>query len=477
VSAQALIIGSPNTVSAAPKVPRPTVPPCVVNLFEGVDFGDFSPKTFEYLPPGSCPGPWTKVVLEADWSIDAGVQYDRTANLWLGGANIYFGTTSEPSGRVARSWHVERDLTDYAPLFRSRQPGQADLGNLVNATYTSVLHGSARLLFYQAPSNAPNPALLPSTSRPADMVIPLSASATGGTVAITGSGSPLVRTMTFPRNVERAVLDVVAQSQANDEFWYTCVPNDVSRTLQSCGGTAFRETEISVDRHPAGIAPVYPWIYTGGIDPFLWAPIPGIQTLGFEPYRVEITPFAGMLDDGQPHTLSLSVLNAADNFATTANLLLWLDQGAKVVNGGLSQNTLAAPAPAVNENLHTAADGSVTGTVSVTSDRAFTIAGFIYGSHGRLDTQVTQQVSFSNVQTFNINAATYEQDIVQGTTISSDTSMSGSFVRFTDRRDESWPLSVSLSFTQAADGSATQTTTIQRGSRGSTGRPSATRSA
>src|SRR5437879_2848757 len=66
----------------------------------------------------------------------------------------------------------------------------------------------------------------------------------------------LATTFTLPQNVERAYLDVIAQSQSNDEFWYTCVPNDVTGELQSCGATAFRETEVTVDGQPAGVAPV-----------------------------------------------------------------------------------------------------------------------------------------------------------------------------------------------------------------------------
>ena len=53
-------------------------------------------------------------------------------------------------------------------------------------------------------------------------------------------------------------------------------------------GTGFRETEVKIDGILAGIASIYPWIYTGGIDPGLWRPSPGIQTLSFEPYRVDL---------------------------------------------------------------------------------------------------------------------------------------------------------------------------------------------
>jgi len=67
---------------------------------------------------------------------------------------------------------------------------------------------------------------------------------------------------------------------------------------------------VTIDGTPAGIAPVAPWIFTGGIDPFLWFPLPGVQTLNFIPYRVDLTPFAATLSNGQQHTIALSVCNA-----------------------------------------------------------------------------------------------------------------------------------------------------------------------
>src|SRR5215467_5748637 len=166
-----LVIGSANTAFADPPVPRPDTVPCVVQLFTNVAFNNFSPKFFTFHPPSGCPGPWTKVVLSADFSVQAGRQFDRTAEIWIGGVNVYFGTTSEPSRTVARSWHVERDLTDYTALFNTTQNGRVDLGNLVNSTFTSTLFGTAKLQFY--PLEHKNGA--PET---ADMVLPLASDPT-----------------------------------------------------------------------------------------------------------------------------------------------------------------------------------------------------------------------------------------------------------------------------------------------------------
>src|SRR5262249_36165904 len=179
--------------------------------------------------------------------------------------------------------------------------------------------------------------------------------------------SVLERSFTLPTNIERAYLDVVAQSQAGDEFWMLCVPTDVASRLRSCGGTGFRETEIAIDGQPAGVAPIYPWIYTGGIDPYLWRPIPGVQTLNFIPYRVDLTPFAGILSNGQSHSVSLHVYNANHHFATTASLLLFLDHGARQVTGQVTKNSLQEnPTPDIQVDINTV-EGVTTGTVNIYS--------------------------------------------------------------------------------------------------------------
>ena len=84
-------LGSANTVTADPNATRPATTPCVVQLFTGAQFFDFNVENFDYAPPSECPGPWAKVVLESDISLNPGIQFDRTANFWLGPVNIYFG--------------------------------------------------------------------------------------------------------------------------------------------------------------------------------------------------------------------------------------------------------------------------------------------------------------------------------------------------------------------------------------------------
>jgi len=139
------VIGSQNTVTADPPVTRPHEQPCIVQLFSGFQFVDFSIHIYQYTPPAACPGPWEKVVFTADFNVTAGRQFDRTAVINLGNVNIYFGTTPEPRHNLSPSWHVERDETDYSALFESPQSGQVILGNIVNSTFTGVISANAKL--------------------------------------------------------------------------------------------------------------------------------------------------------------------------------------------------------------------------------------------------------------------------------------------------------------------------------------------
>jgi hypothetical protein len=454
-AAAQLKIGSGNTAFADPPVPRPHTTPCVVTLYQQLKFADFSPKSFTYNPPAACPGPWAKVILEANFSINQGRQFDRTANIWIGPTNIYFGTTAEPSHNVARHWHVERDLTDYSPIFTVVQQGTVDLGNLVDSTYTGILHGAADILFYPLEQNQLAP-------RTADQVIAFSGGSTGGTVALNTTTDLLEQTLTLPTNITGVFFDVFAQSQSNDEFWYTCVPNDVAGALQSCPGTAFRESEVTIDGTPAGIAPVYPWIYTGGIDPYLWRPIPGVQTMNFHPYRVNLTPFAALLDDGQPHTIALSVFNADGYFSATASLLLYLDSNSTQITGAVTENNLAVPVPSITENIHIAKNGNIQGTVNTKASHNFTISGYVNTSFGPVTTTVDQNINFSNLQSFKVFPLLYEQDINQNTTIHSVVTTHNAGGTFTNTVDHFWPLKLNITLLFNSDGSGTQATTIDQ---------------
>jgi hypothetical protein len=445
-------IGSSNPITADPPVERPHTTPCTVQLFTNEQFADFNIKDFNYAPPSECHGPWAKVVFSADFTVTAGRQFDRTAQFLIGNMNIFYGTTSEPRAALSPSWHVESDVTDLSAGLQAAQTGHAILGNVVNSTYTGIIYANAQLDFYPADFRDPAP-------RVADLVVPLP-TASVGAFTLNTTADHLSQSVTLPRNTEEAYLDVFAQSQSNDEFWWTCVPSDVANELFSCSNTAFRETGVTIDGKPAGVAPVYPWIYTGGVDPYLWEPIPGVQTLNFKPFRVNLTPFAGVLSDGNPHTVGISVYNANSYFLATANLLAFTDPHAQSTEGGLLSDTLsAAPTPVVSENLNTDSSGNITGTVGVSSARSYSISGWTTTSHGRVETTVTGNVSFSNNQKFTINGTQYIQDIAQSTTMDVSTTSKQGVLSTVDAKHYSYPFTFLIDEEFASDGSASELNT------------------
>ncbi len=460
-------IGTQFEVTADPLVERPHQQPCVVPLFANYQFAFFSDtdQTFQVTPPDNCSGPWEKVVFEADFSENGGIQFDRTASIYLANANIYFGTTPEPLATLTNTWHVERDITDYASLLATPQQGTIVLQNCTTdcpPPYNTYLNGvftvSANLEFYPAQhghdqAQAQTPAQSEAhhgwfAQRIPDQVLPLEQPNGSGGVSLpailNGPTDQLSTTFTLPTNTEQVYLDVVSQSQSADEQWYACFPNDLANIneVYGCGNTDFRETEVTIDGTLAGIAPVSPWIFTGFL-PDVWVPTPGAQTLQFVPYRVNLTPFAGLLSNGQPHTVAISVFNDAGYFSATASLLLYLDSGSKQITGKVTKNTLTSPVPVVTENLQ--GTSTVTGTIGVASTRNFTITGFVNTSHGKVVTSVTGRQDFASTQTIDfdtVNFTVLDQNTAVANSVDTATAVSDYFGTVVFHDNFSFPITL-----------------------------------
>ncbi|HLY05711.1 MAG TPA: peptide-N4-asparagine amidase [Rhizomicrobium sp.] len=426
--------GSGNVAVIEPPVSHPNETPCEVSLYKKAKFGANN-VYFLYQPPANCPGPYSTIILSVDISLDAGVQYDRSGTIWIGGVPLWFGTTAEPTPSLGPSWHFERDVTDYTTLLEGANTGFVLIANYTNQQDTSIITTSAKLLFYPVPNGQAAPVV-------PDVIVPLAADG-GGTVGLNTGTDTIAIDQTLPTNIAAANLDVYLQGQSNDEFWYTCVPDNLSGELQSCGGGALREGEITVDGAPAGVAPVYPWIFTGGINPRLWAPIPGVQTLDFRPFRVPLTPFAGVLSNGAiAHQVALSVYGADSYFSVTGALMLYLDHGGNQVTGSITQNTLTGEPSPVVRNTIKSKNGVISGKVDTSLLRDFVISGTVVTSAGTEQYTVTQHGHFTNRQTFHISNTEYVQNIRQLTDTDVTTLLEASGGNVTGVARYSYPLGV-----------------------------------
>jgi len=172
-------------------------------------------------------------------------------------------------------------------------------------------------------------------------------------------------------------------------------------------------------------------------------PIPGVQTLDFVPYRVNLTPFASLLSNGQPHTIAMSVFNNANHFSATASLLLYLDPDSTQITGAVTKNTLTSPSPVITENLQ--GTGTVTGTINVASNRKYKIAGYVNTSHGKITTSISQQQNFTGIQTIDfdtVNFTVLDQNTNVQTSLSSATTVSSDEGTLVTRDNYSFPITV-----------------------------------
>ena len=146
---------------------------------------------------------------------------------------------------------MAKDISEFIPLLTRSEPLVADLGNIVNDTYTGVYHMTMTFTYYQAQGRY----------RPAahaDQVVPLSDSANGGGTTSAGwytlgTGQSASATVTLPRNLTGVTAEVYARGGGCDEQWFTAVPSDLAAQDPSylCGGGPYREVQVAVDGTPA----------------------------------------------------------------------------------------------------------------------------------------------------------------------------------------------------------------------------------
>ncbi|ALE06982.1 hypothetical protein AL755_18470 [Arthrobacter sp. ERGS1:01] len=427
--------GVSDPVSAAPPVSRPTTQSCTVTLAS--DFAsnaaDGSPQNFSgtLAPPAACPGPWSKVVLDYTSKV-SGRQFDRSGTLQIGGVNVWFGTTQEPSGPQTTTFHFSKDITDYSSLLTTPQPFSGGIGNYTSNVYTGVYSQTVTVTYYRTGKGFPAP-------RTPDKVIAVPVSD-----LTPGSPSSTATLAGLPRNITAAQLRVTLKGNGCDEQWFTTVPDKVAATFPGaglCGHGSYREALVSVDGTRAGAVGTYPHIYSGGIVPTLWRPVLAIDTLDLRPENLDLTPFAGQLVDGGTHQVTVSMGQIGDTWNVMANLFLFTDHGQARTSGALTTSKVAAAA-----TTSTTVDPARNGAVSYTqkASRNDLTAGYIDTSAGRVYTTAANNRTWQNAGTASDNGLV--QSIRQSDRMTQDSnSRIGNKTIRSSSLDESYPITVDAS--------------------------------
>jgi hypothetical protein len=446
-----------NPVSLDAPVRVPHTRPTVVTVADNAQFGN-GPAPYENtvsLPKGD----WSMVVLHVTGT-EKGRQYDRLAEVYDGATQIFLGVTPEPTA-AGITWHVQKDITGYLPLLSGTKTFSTYVDNYLNSVDTGIPALTVKLYFYPAgdgyrpaqvastdnPSlagdaiNQTGPASQPTSPGVPNDVVTLVPSGNTYDFNTINQGSSLTSTVTLPNDIRSATLDLYAVGQNNDEFWWGLSP-------------AFREIEVSIDGKPAGVVWPDAFVYTGGVNPLIWRPLTGVDTLDIPSYRLDLTPFAGLLSNGQPHTITLTVAGNDSYWLAGGSLLL--SAGGPAVTGSVTSDTLSFPTTSTishNDGL-----GSTSNVVLAESAAtSYQLAGTVTQDGRTWTDALRQSLQFANDQTdigpSSCNPYCYDWAHQETTSTASET-VTGPDGRSVTRHDHtSWTIDAPNGYEQNASGS------------------------
>ncbi|CAI7797642.1 unnamed protein product, partial [Closterium sp. NIES-54] len=412
---------------------------------------------------------WSLVLLSVRVNV-SGVQFDRVLSVFLGNFEVSRSIRCHdirirackgdsrapffPSHYISNSFLSSSEpfthcllihsCLDLAFILQERQ-AFVSLPNVVNDTLTGVFYVSIDLLFFKTTrfNRAIVPdVVLPFSFQPPGISYPTPFTITGEDSASTSSpsSSPLEASVTFPslpRDIVTAKFELMVTRRDSDEFFFMLSPNSTltpssisssssssfSSSSFSSSSSPFRELLLFIDNQFAGAVFPFPTLYPSAFAPLLWAPLVGIGCFSNPTYSLDITPFVGLLVDGQPHEVSVSVpvVGRAARWMVSGVLQLWVDPVREATSG--TQPFINAPVPTIvstlimpstsdpsnasannsssnnNSNISSStstADGSTPLDAAATSTgfttstlRSYTITGTVYSSSGAVTTEVT----------------------------------------------------------------------------------------
>ncbi|KUI55353.1 Peptide-N4-(N-acetyl-beta-glucosaminyl)asparagine amidase A [Cytospora mali] len=373
-----------------------------------------TPFVGTYSPPSDCN--FTTVVFNMTIT-STGINYDRLALLYFGDLEVWRSTTAMPV-RTGVYYSFVKDMTVYASLLREEQKVIMQMDNIYNSVFTGNFNVTITAFFYKDEG----------TVTPADVILPISSqsSVSNKTSVFSLPDGNATVTLSFPRNVERAVVSIFASGNGNEEFWYADVPGQFTSTFETSfanGYSPWREVQVLIDGQLAGVSWPFPIVFTGGISPGLWVPIVGIDTYDLGSVDVDISPWLGLLCDGSDHVFELKVVGynssktlgtVASNWWVSGEIFLWLDEGGNQTTGGDLKSFVPEPTFDLYSATTTYNNGSNSSLlVELSAHRSLILENTINTSTGTRLVTWGQDLSYLNIQ--NITAAGYNDTLWQST--------------------------------------------------------------
>ncbi|XP_068644308.1 peptide-N4-(N-acetyl-beta-glucosaminyl)asparagine amidase A [Aristolochia californica] len=244
-------------------------------------------------------------------------------------------------------------------------------------------------------------------NKPANKIIPISSNGDDGFwFRIQKPSVVHSKSVEIPLNTYRAILEVYVSFHSNDEFWYSNPPNayiQKNNLTTGRGNGSFRQVFATIDGIFAGSVVPFPVVFTGGINPLFWEPVVGIGAFNLPSYDLDLTPFLGILLDGNPHKIGLGVTDGIQYWLVDANLHLWVDHALPRIDAKLIRYRV--PNMSVSRDCKFS---GLDGSFKITARRKIQFAGWVNSSLGNITTRVLQELEFRNTIKFKKNG-TYKE--------------------------------------------------------------------
>lgn len=377
-----------------------------------------------------------------------GRQFDRLGLMYLGDIEIFRTSTAEPSS-TGIIWTYIKEMDQYNVLWKTEQKIIFDLGNLINEIYTGTFNTTLTATFFTVPDSQALP----------DLILPISAKQSSTNMGSAFSLPSQAASVGYelPQNIDRAVISISACGQLAEEFWYTnALSSEVDTFAASTGLLAgyspFREIQLLIDGHLAGVSWPFPIIFTGGIAPGLWRPMVGIDAFDLREHEIDITPWLPFLCDGGSHTFEIRVVGLDDDgsshatlsqtvgsyWIVTGKIFLFLDKVGSVTTGSPPVINTPPPQITISSTITTNSTGTnKTLAYDTAVTRDLSVSSTIITSSGSRNIYWTQHLTYSSSNALLSQGSTQE---THQNTAGSDASSSGY------KNTYNYPLNVNSSF-------------------------------
>ncbi|KAI0518493.1 peptide N-acetyl-beta-D-glucosaminyl asparaginase amidase A-domain-containing protein [Xylaria bambusicola] len=391
-----------------------SAPACRQEVFKH-DFGNSygSPYVGYYTPPPGCVYTTTIFNLSV---VSRGRQYDRLATLWLGDVEVWRTSTAMPT-QTGIHWSFQKDMTIWNTLLRSQDPIKIifELNNIIDGDrYTGLFNATLEALYFDDVYDGQG-------LHPAEHIYAISTRSSSSNMTSLFSlpeDSGAVN-LTFPRNAKTAVVSIIASGNAAEEFWFTNVPTEYINTFPENEGwlygySPFREVQLLIDEELAGVSWPFPILFTGGVDPGAWRPIVGIDAYELPSFEIDVTPWLGLLTDGDSHRFALRVVGydtstedgigpVGENWWVSGSVFIWIDEGSEQTTAKSFKSEISSPLFEFQPTLGTrvAEDSTLTNTsfyYSLIASRSLKVSSIITSGGESRPVSWSQDVSYSNIQ-------------------------------------------------------------------------------